>query len=116
LVQLARVHEQLRAAGVIILTISPQSVDENLALKLRRELPFELLADEDLELIHEWKVFDTIDSEARRIPFPTTAIISQDRELLWQYVGKHKRDRPTADEIVDLLKSKGLLHDSPQSS
>lgn len=103
--QLADVYRNILDAGAALWAISPQEVTKNEALRQRRGLPFPLLADADLQVIHEWGLFNDKDPKQRSIPYPATYLIGRDRHALWRHVGIATRDRPTPGKIIDVVQT-----------
>jgi peroxiredoxin len=103
LVQLAEVYATIREAGGELWALSPQEKSTNAALQLRYELPFHILADEQLEVIHAWGLFNDRDPKGRAIPYPAVYLIGPDRLVLWAVVSETTRDRADSAEVVNQL-------------
>jgi peroxiredoxin len=104
-VQLAKVYDQILAAGADLWAISPQTLIENMSLRQRYNLPFPILADSDQAVIQQWGLFDFSDAKQRPIPYPAVLIFNSQPMLAWQRVSFTTRDRPTPGEIVATLNS-----------
>ncbi len=100
--QLAKAYDQFEAAGVALWAISPQDTATNEAFRTRREIPYPILADDDLAVIRAWGLEDELDPNHENIPYPTTYIIGQDGRVHWRRLGRTK-DRPTPEEILAAL-------------
>lgn len=95
------------AAGVQVWAVAPQPVANNRALRERRGVPFPILADEELEVIHRWGLFNDLDPKQRAIPYPAAYLIGQDGLVAWRHVGLDTRDRPGPDEILVAVRELG---------
>ena len=76
-----------------------------MALVERRGLTFPVLSDPNLQVIHDWGLFDHDDPKGRLIPHPTTIMIDQDGTVRWSHVGTSSRERPTIDQILEVLEA-----------
>jgi peroxiredoxin len=97
---LARIYDDILAAGADLWAISPQDGEHNQALREKRELPFPILADEDQAVIETWGIFNYRDPKGRPIPYPATYVLEKDGRIAWRYLGLIARQRPTPGAIL----------------
>ena len=98
--QLAQSYDAILAKEVALWTISPQDQAANRLLQTKHQLPFPILADTDLAVIHAWGIFNDLDPKQRPIPYPATYIVGQDGRVAWVHLGVGTRDRPTVGQIL----------------
>lgn len=102
--QLAKAHNQFVEAGVEIWAISPQAQERNEAFRLKREIQYPILADENQHVIRTWGLINELDEAAQYdIPYPTTYIIDRNGRVHWRRLGRNPEDRPTPEEILSHL-------------
>ena len=101
--QLAKVYDKFLDAGVSLWAISPQQQVTNQQFSEKREIPYPILADDDLAVIDEWGLRHELNPDQENIPYPTTYVINQDGSIHWRHLGGSKDDRPTTEEILAAL-------------
>jgi peroxiredoxin len=98
-------YQDFVAKGAEVVAISPQDVMTNAALKAAKRLPFPVLSDGDLQVIHNYHIFHEGDPKRRFLPDPSAFVINSKGVIVWRYVGKGVRDRPKHHEILAALES-----------
>lgn len=101
--QLAGVYEQMRRAGGDLWALAPQEPATNAALCNRYSLPFPILADDTMDVIRAFGLFNDRDPKGREIPYPAIYLIGMDQLVLWAAVSETTRDRPETAEVLDQL-------------
>ncbi len=101
--QLAQSYDKFVAAGVTLWAISPQSQKTNQNFSEKRQIPYPVLADDDLKVIDEWGLRHELNPDQENIPYPTTYVINPDGTIHWRHLGGSKEDRPTTEEILAAL-------------
>lgn len=105
--ELGRAADDIRATGARIAAIA---VDGALALRdvaASERVSFPLLSDEWLKVSLAYGV--AMEGEAR--PVPAVFIVRQDGTVAWKYVAASFSDRPSADQVLEVLRSLGAGSD-----
>jgi methyl-accepting chemotaxis protein len=61
-------------------------------------MPFPFLIDQEREVIKAFDVYNPINIDAFRIAHPSLFLISPEGKIIYAYVGKNQKDRPSQDE------------------
>lgn len=111
-----------KAAGAILLAITPEKPDNSLSTKERHELKFEVLSDEENEVARKYGgVHDLSEKikgfylergvgehyahELNVFPVPATYVIDQDFVVRYAFVESDYRMRAEPEDILDVLNS-----------
>ncbi|BCJ87502.1 hypothetical protein skT53_24870 [Effusibacillus dendaii] len=84
--------------GVSILVIAGQKIESARQWLSQHPLPFPFLVEADRSVIISFDVYNPIHIDAFRIAHPSMFLISADGKIVYAYVGKNQRDRPTDEE------------------
>ncbi|MCK6502156.1 peroxiredoxin family protein [Myxococcota bacterium] len=109
LAKLSAAYEAFRDRGAEILAISNERVREGREVLRKVGPPYPLLLDEDGEVIRAYALEVT-----RRDPLgwvlrkqgyahPAVFVVDPDGRIAWRYVGRHYRDRPSVDLVLQAL-------------
>ena len=101
--KLAQSYDKFVDAGVSLWAISPQQQRINKQFGEKRQIPYPILADEDLAVIKDWGLLHELNPDQENIPYPTTYIINEDGSVHWRHLGSLPEDRPTTEEILNAL-------------
>ena len=94
-----------------IVAISNEEAEKGLKVLKKIGPPFPLLYDVDSKVIAEYNVLvkerDPLALMLKKKNFahPAVFLIGSDQKILWEYIGKTYRDRPSPDEILKAAKS-----------
>jgi peroxiredoxin len=88
--------DRFQAAGLAIVGICVDSVEQNRAMVEKLLLPFPILADPDSRVIREYGVLN--DQEAD-IAKPSLFLVRPDQSIAFTYIGQDFADRPTDEEL-----------------
>jgi methyl-accepting chemotaxis protein len=91
----ANQYEKLGIPIVVIVGQKKESVQKWLE---SNPMPFPFLIDQDREVIKAFDVFNPINFDAFRIAHPSLFLISSEGKIVYAYVGKNQKDRPSQDE------------------
>ena len=94
--------DRFETAGVDVVGISVDSVEQNQAMVEKLLLPFPLLSDPESRVITQYGV---LNPEEQDIAKPSIFAIRQDGSIAASYVGEDFADRPTDGELFEGLKS-----------
>jgi peroxiredoxin len=61
-------------------------------------MPFPFLVDEDREVTKAFNVYHPFGIAAYKIAYPSLFLISEKGKIVYSYVGKDQKDRPTENE------------------
>lgn len=106
LAQLGQAYDSLAERGVEVLAISNEPVEKGKDVLNRLGPPFPLLLDEPGDVIGALGL--TVESRdplgwalrKRGYAKPAAALVGQEQRIVWSYVGKNYRDRPTLEMIL----------------
>ncbi len=101
--QLAQSYDKFVDADVNIWAISPQRQAINKQFGEKRQIPYPILADDDLAVINTWGLLHELNPDQENIPYPTTYIIDTNGRIHWRRLGEQPQDRPTTAEILAAL-------------
>lgn len=94
--------EEFKQAGVEVVAVSNESVDENRALAERLGLGFRLLSDPALEVIDRFGVRHQREGRELPISLPATFLLADGR-VLWRHVSENYRLRPGPSDLLQQL-------------
>ena len=106
LAELSSRYEEFRKAGIEILAISNEEVEQGQRVLDKLGPPFPLLLDRQAEVIRRLGLLvgrrDVLGWVLRKRGYahPAVVIVGSDRRIQWSYRGRTYRDRPSADEIL----------------
>ena len=92
----ARSWDRFADAGVGLVGISVDPVENNHAMVDKLLLPFPLLSDVEGRVIREYGVWSDGDGGIAK---PSIFAIRRDGSIAWRFVGSDYADRPTDDEL-----------------
>ena len=96
--------EDFRAAGVRVLAVSTDSMDENGKLAEELGLEFRILSDADREAISAFGIrHEGKGPDGGAIARPATFIVGPGAEIEWRDVTSNWRVRPGPDDILEAL-------------
>jgi peroxiredoxin len=110
--------QKIKSLGANVLAISPQKPDDALVISMKNELGFEVLSDEDQNVIQAYQLqFDPGEDYHKRrdltrlngnalktLPVPATFVIGPNRKIIARHVEADYTQRLSAQEIIDVLK------------
>lgn len=64
-------------------------------------MPFPVLIDEQRSVIKAFDVYHPLGIDAFRIAHPSLFLLSEDQNVVYAYVGKNQKDRPSQDETYE---------------
>lgn len=99
---LQAIYPQLRATGATIVGISTDPAPESKLLRAALGLQFPLLEDHDAEVAAAYGVRMVGDTLA----IPSVFVVAADRTIVWRHVGENVPDRPTAQAVLDAIRSR----------
>lgn len=80
--------------------MSVDSVSKAAQLRDKLGLSFAVYSDPTHAGIKAWNIYDGKNEIAR----PATFVVAKGGKLLYRYVGKSPRDRPTTDVVLEVLR------------
>ncbi len=87
----------------MLLAITSEEREAGTRFKESLELPFPILVDPDLRVIHAYGVFHENEPKGRSIARPATFVLNSDGLIDYRYIGENTGDRPAADAILAVL-------------
>lgn len=100
--QLVRNADALALRGQVWI-INPQDGESTARFKAKHAAPFLFLTDEQLVVIGQYEIYNTLHPVHGHIPYPTTFIIKRDGTIGWRFLGLESRDRPSVENILAVL-------------
>jgi peroxiredoxin Q/BCP len=97
----ARNWERFKGAGVSVVGISVDPVENNHAMVDKLLLPFPLLSDPEGQVIKAWGVWSDGEGGIAR---PSIFAVRPDGSIALQYVGTDYADRPADDDLFNSLR------------
>ena len=94
--------ERFQAAGLGVVGICVDSVEQNQAMVEKLLLPFPILSDPDSRVIREYGV---LNHEEADIAKPSLFLVRPDGSIAFTYIGVDFADRPTDEELFDVAGS-----------
>ncbi len=85
------------------MAISSEEREAGARFKESSELPFPILVDADLRVIHAYGVFHENERKGRSIARPATFVLDSDGFIRYGYIGANASDRPSADTVLAAL-------------
>lgn len=89
--------------NTLVYGISVDSKEDAKEFHERLELSFPLLSDENREVINAYDVSDTAEKNGKIISLSANIVINKNGEIVYYHKG-HYRDRPSIEEMMDVLK------------
>ena len=99
--QLTELKPKFDAAGVGLVAISADTVEDSKEFVQEKKITVTLLSDPKLEAIGAFGVA----MEGKDIAVPSTFIVSQDKVIHWKYIGENMTDRPDGIELLEKAKA-----------
>lgn len=87
----------------IICGISVDSPQDAKEFREKLDLSFPLLSDEDRAVISDYDVSDTAEKNGKIISLSANVLINKAGDIVYYHKG-HYRDRPSVDEMIEVLK------------
>lgn len=81
--------------GIPIVVIAGQKQESVKKWLKDHPMPFPFLIDEDRKVIKAFDVYHPFGIDALNIAHPSMFLISADQKVVYAYIGKNQRDRPT---------------------
>jgi peroxiredoxin len=92
----ARAWERFEGAGVQVVGIVVDSVEQNRAMVDKLLLPFSILSDPEGRVIREWGVWNDGEGGIAR---PALFLLQPPSAVVYDYIGTDFADRPTDEEV-----------------
>ena len=103
--QLGNHESAFQNKKALVLAISPQKHELNIAFAEKRGVPFPILWDEGQNVIETWGLCHELNEHQEHIPHPTTYVIGRGNKVLWRKLGENAADRPDPADILAALPS-----------
>ncbi len=100
LLSYARGWGRFEDAGLQLVAIAVDSIDQNRAMVDKLILPFPVLSDPETRVISDWAV---LNEEEGRIARPAMFLIREDLSIMLAHVGEDFDDRPDDDALFEAL-------------
>ncbi len=84
-------------AGIDLVAISVDTLEDGQALRRRLDLEVPLLSDQDAAVIAAWGV----EMKEKGIAIPATFVVDAAGKIRWAHVGETMMDRPAFDAVLD---------------
>jgi peroxiredoxin len=88
------------AAGLGVVGISVDSVEQNATMVDKLLLPFPLLSDPEGTVIRAYSVWNP---EEGGVAKPALFLVRPDRSIVWSYVGEDYADRPPDSSLFGVV-------------
>lgn len=117
------INEELKALGVSLIAISPQTPDASLSTKEKNELTFEVLSDNSNTIAKDYGLVFSLDEALRPIyksfnidvpvsngddsydlPMPATYVINKNKEIVFSFIDEDYTKRCEPQDIIEAIK------------
>lgn len=106
-------YQEFQQRKTEVLAISSEDQEAGRRLKAELDLPFPLVVDTDLKVIHAYGVFHENEPKGRSIARPATFLLDSNGVIIYRYIGVNATDRPSADQVlVAMPEAEGIQPDS----
>lgn len=90
--------------NTVIYGVSVDSPEDAKEFQENLDLAFPLLSDEDREVIVAYDVSDTAEKNGKIISLSANILINKEGQVVYYHKG-HYRDRPSVEEMIEVLKN-----------
>jgi len=109
LVELQGRLDEFRSLDAEVIAISTDTPEQAAAMVARNNLEFPVLYDTDTAVTRAWGVFDLLGDG---VAAPATFVFDVTGTLRGWRIGRNSADRPSADEVIALLKEAARAGDA----
>jgi peroxiredoxin len=105
LVELAQDVEEYRRHGVDAAAVLPQRASAAQAYLKDQNFPFDVLLDEDRQVVKAYGVWHRIGLDAWNTSRPAVFLIEQDRSIRYSFIGESQREFPALADILRAIQA-----------
>jgi peroxiredoxin len=88
--------DRFQSAGLAVVGICVDSVEQNRAMVEKLLLPFPILSDPDSHVIGQYGVLNDLEADIAK---PSLFLVRPDGSIAFTYIGEDFADRPTDEEL-----------------
>ncbi len=89
--------------GAVILGIVGDSREKMAAYLQQNPLPFQMLIDEDRQVMKQFEVYNRLNWDAYRLAHPSAFLIDPQGQIRYSFVASNQWDWPRTEVLVDEL-------------
>ena len=103
MVELAQDVEEFRRHGVEAAVVLPQRASAAQGYLKEQNFPFEVLLDENREVVKAYGVWHRIGLDAWNTSRPAVFLIEKDRSIRYSFIGQSQREFPSLEELLRVI-------------